>query len=703
MGAADSRDVSTPIPPHHFPHRSPTGKSQLRQQFAAQQRCYISHLNPLRSFDPSVYENATNVSVVYARNPLCDAAALCDIALVQALLRDAITDVNAMSEEGETALHVATRRGHTTLMEMLLDAGARVNGTDRNGFTPLHHAIQCDLRQAKVLLDGFYPPNSMQASASSTYIASSNEALVALLLQRGALPSRRSLDGTSCFLFALRRRMVAETVLFMKHDDTAKLITLDAPPSATGETPLHLLAALNVVNLLDASLKSRFFTPSRLKPSTQPGIVAAIAEYRTRWSDTYQLPLLVDSLVSASTAPVSIGASIPLAAEDISVATLNPETAEEAMSLARNCRVGRWEGRLRNGLGLDDDVSSMTRAPGTLSAIFPLPIAQRQPIDLASMVASDRFRASGTIPSPHANESELECHLWAPARVSDTERPYVGVIQKMMRLLILQELGSGLQALRKANGNRSPSSRSPASRSPVNQSPSVSPTSSGHPLYESIEHEVPQKPKPSAKAFLSFELFCDLLDRLESPSERSAADRDDARGSGAQSPTSGDDDDRSVPLYRRDESIEAMSYFASPPSAATPVPSVPTQQAPTAGATRPMGLKSRMQLLLGEGATPSLPVLTALGSAPRTMSDPAAFQDLRVLLPMARTTAINPLDAVMTVANSVPPLLYTPLAMCNNTGTLATPLSEKRCILMLMCLRAQLLAEESFGFLLHDC
>lgn len=665
MGAVESKDAA--MLRSHLATSSPR---KLRQMQIAQQRRLMAHLNPGRQFDPSVYEEGNESSIVYARNPLCDAVALCDMPTVEALLLDPATDVNAFSEEGEAALHIATRRGHVRLMEALLRAGARVNGPDRNGFTPLHHAIQCDLRQAKVLLDNFFPADQAHplTSASSVCIASSNEALMELLLQHGASPSAASLDGTTCLHFALRRRMITESVLLLKSDKNRR-IAIDLA-TATGETPLHLLAGLGVVNILDAVLKAEFCTPSRAK---QPNaLTTAINENRQNWHDGYELPFLIDALVEATSSAAGVASvGYPLPPNGDHVMVLHPETPEEAMALARNCWVGQMQPGDKNG------TQCVLR--------FPVPLIQRQRISLASMLSSDRFRTQGLIPAPEPPGGDMECHMWTPARMIDAERLYVGVVQRNMRVAILHELGSALSA-QPGRDDKAPAAAAcrPCSPEPVG-----------------VAKPLP-KPKNSSKPFLSFDLFCDLLDRLESLSTVPQAE--------AVRQTVFSEEDP-IMATRNDSGDVFLSTPVQTGHVVSPTTVASTSPAPTfhAGPSGQMNLRQRMQLMLGASATPTFATAainaeeshlrrTSLGGG-GGRAPQVTMEAIMSLLPVGKNRTICPLDAVMTSGTD---MLLTPLACCNSRSPLVTPLSEKRCTLMLMSIRAQLLAEESFGFVLHD-
>lgn len=54
-------------------------------------------------------------------------------------------EVNALSASGESALHIAVRRGRFDSTMVLLTHGAMPNTKEKNGNTPLHLAMQVGL------------------------------------------------------------------------------------------------------------------------------------------------------------------------------------------------------------------------------------------------------------------------------------------------------------------------------------------------------------------------------------------------------------------------------------------------------------------------------------------------------------------------------------------------------------------------------
>ena len=49
---------------------------------------------------------------------------------------------DAANSDGARALMLASYPGHTALVRLLLQSGARINATDRSGATALHYARQ---------------------------------------------------------------------------------------------------------------------------------------------------------------------------------------------------------------------------------------------------------------------------------------------------------------------------------------------------------------------------------------------------------------------------------------------------------------------------------------------------------------------------------------------------------------------------------
>jgi len=78
-----------------------------------------------------------------------------DTKTVKALLKKDKALLSARDKDGSTALHCASWKGHTALVEALLDAGADINGHNQNGHwgtTPLHAAAHGNQKDVAVAL-----------------------------------------------------------------------------------------------------------------------------------------------------------------------------------------------------------------------------------------------------------------------------------------------------------------------------------------------------------------------------------------------------------------------------------------------------------------------------------------------------------------------------------------------------------------------
>lgn len=80
-----------------------------------------------------------------------------DLAGLKALLESDSNLINAQDSDGSTALHCAAWKGHATVVDYLLAAGAEVNKHNNNdhwGTTPLHaaaHANQATIAQRLIV------------------------------------------------------------------------------------------------------------------------------------------------------------------------------------------------------------------------------------------------------------------------------------------------------------------------------------------------------------------------------------------------------------------------------------------------------------------------------------------------------------------------------------------------------------------------
>lgn len=77
-----------------------------------------------------------------------------DLAAIRTLV-DAGSDINALTEHGQTPLSIAVINGNTQVVRALIEAGADVNKPTSIGFAPLTWAVWAEKRKAAELLLSF--------------------------------------------------------------------------------------------------------------------------------------------------------------------------------------------------------------------------------------------------------------------------------------------------------------------------------------------------------------------------------------------------------------------------------------------------------------------------------------------------------------------------------------------------------------------
>jgi ankyrin repeat protein len=173
------------------------------------------------------------------RNPLTDAASTGDFESLMSMLLMRDFDVNALSEAGETALHIATRRQDADMIEALLARGAAPNALDSNGFTPLHHVV-CN-------------GESVTPGLTGRPVGKSTE-IIGMLVSYGADVNATSFDGVSVIHEALRNKRTVEVTFLL-----SKGVHFESV-SVSGDTPLHEACRLNDLFLADAIVKSKLYS-----------------------------------------------------------------------------------------------------------------------------------------------------------------------------------------------------------------------------------------------------------------------------------------------------------------------------------------------------------------------------------------------------------------------------------------------------------
>lgn len=161
-------------------------------------------------------------------------------------------DVKKVIENGQTALHLASQGGHENIVKQLLGAQAVVDATDKAGETALHlasGAIPEDDREDdddELGFDGLSP----EERAKEEFRPNRHAAVVGLLLEKGAKPQARTSKGeTALHLAAARGDPARLKPILDKMDQEHMLLENNEGRTAfflasTGDSPDNALKSL---------------------------------------------------------------------------------------------------------------------------------------------------------------------------------------------------------------------------------------------------------------------------------------------------------------------------------------------------------------------------------------------------------------------------------------------------------------------------
>ena len=128
------------------------------------------------------------------------------------------TLLNAKDPRGDGALAVAAAQGHAPLVAYLLEQGADVNQTGRNGYTALHLAR--NVQVARALLDAGASVRATNSAGQTPLLlaaSSMRPEIVGLLLQNGADPNAADRRHTTPLLQAVDADDLATVRLLVTH------------------------------------------------------------------------------------------------------------------------------------------------------------------------------------------------------------------------------------------------------------------------------------------------------------------------------------------------------------------------------------------------------------------------------------------------------------------------------------------------------
>lgn len=163
-------------------------------------------------------------------------------AVVQQFISEVGPLIDVKNARGQTALHIAARKGYADIVSLLLLYGASVNLRDLDGSTALHHAAQTQALDICLQLLDFGAPvaalDNHGRSALHRACMTRGESVVKLLLFRGALVDQKDDTGSTPLAFAVSTG---------DEDLIEHLIEAGASPTMQdqhGSTPLHGVAKL---------------------------------------------------------------------------------------------------------------------------------------------------------------------------------------------------------------------------------------------------------------------------------------------------------------------------------------------------------------------------------------------------------------------------------------------------------------------------
>ena len=164
-------------------------------------------------------------------------------------------DVNECNDRGETPLIVASFRGDSETVKLLLGNGARINEFDKERKqTAIHHAsFKGHTTIVKLLINANADINKQDNYGATALLHATNageDACVKLLLKGGAkqIPIK---DGRSPLLIACSKGNIKIAKILIKHSEEGNDIV--NTPDDDGLTPLHTASKLgheNIVTLL---------------------------------------------------------------------------------------------------------------------------------------------------------------------------------------------------------------------------------------------------------------------------------------------------------------------------------------------------------------------------------------------------------------------------------------------------------------------
>uniref|UniRef100_A0AAQ5YD86 Ankyrin 1, erythrocytic a n=1 Tax=Amphiprion ocellaris TaxID=80972 RepID=A0AAQ5YD86_AMPOC len=157
---------------------------------------------------------------------------------VMDLLLKHSASLEAVTEDDQTPLHCAARMGHKELVKLLLEHKANPNSTTTKGFTPLHVASKYGkVDVAELLLERGANPNAAGKNGLTPLhvaVHHNNLDVVNLLVSKGGSPHSAARNGYTALHIASKQNQVEVANSLLQYGASANAESLQ------GVTPLHL-------------------------------------------------------------------------------------------------------------------------------------------------------------------------------------------------------------------------------------------------------------------------------------------------------------------------------------------------------------------------------------------------------------------------------------------------------------------------------
>ncbi len=162
-------------------------------------------------------------AVMLSAGEIHDACQAGDLERVKLILKDDPAQLQAVTPEGKSPLHMATGWGRKEIVVYLLKEGANINALNMQGGTPLHVAASRNQPEcAAILLDNGADIEMLRVEGSVTPLAiavfKGNLEVAEFFLSRGADMNARVMNGVSIRMIAERRASPAMKSLLQRYD-----------------------------------------------------------------------------------------------------------------------------------------------------------------------------------------------------------------------------------------------------------------------------------------------------------------------------------------------------------------------------------------------------------------------------------------------------------------------------------------------------